>query len=206
MVYYFKISEGNMVYMGKDKHENEDLIKYAWSSDIWFHADKHSSAHIYLRLKDSETFENIPCSIIAKMCQLTKMNSIEGNKKKMIDIIYTPAKNLKKTEQMEIGSVYYYNKKNVKKIEKVLKKKELIKKMLKTKKELFPDLQMLQKKRENEILREKKNELKNCYEEKKKIEEEKRLRDLEFERQRKEFDVSDQDEDDCGSEDSDDFL
>ena len=40
-----------IIYMGKDKHENEDLIKYAWPDrDIWFHVEDLSSAHVYLRL------------------------------------------------------------------------------------------------------------------------------------------------------------
>jgi len=39
--------------MGKDKHENEELIKHAWGEDIWFHVDKLSSAHVYIRLPSS---------------------------------------------------------------------------------------------------------------------------------------------------------
>lgn len=34
------------LYMGKDKVENEDLIKYAFEQDVWFHVDKLSSAHV----------------------------------------------------------------------------------------------------------------------------------------------------------------
>jgi len=64
MVFYFDIPEGNVVYMGKDKYENEDLIKYAWEEDIWFHVDNYSSAHVYLRLKEGETFETIPESVL----------------------------------------------------------------------------------------------------------------------------------------------
>lgn len=52
MVFYFTIPQGNVVYMGKDKYENEDLIKYAWKEDIWFHVDDFSSAHVYVRLKE----------------------------------------------------------------------------------------------------------------------------------------------------------
>jgi len=37
MVYYFTAIDGTMLYMGKDKYENEDLIKYGWPEDIWFH-------------------------------------------------------------------------------------------------------------------------------------------------------------------------
>ncbi|RLN66767.1 hypothetical protein BBJ29_000055 [Phytophthora kernoviae] len=36
--------------MGKDKFENEDLIRYGFLEDIWFHVDDLSSAHVYLRL------------------------------------------------------------------------------------------------------------------------------------------------------------
>ena len=37
MVYYFKSRCGNYtIYMGKDKYENEDLIKYGWDLDVWY--------------------------------------------------------------------------------------------------------------------------------------------------------------------------
>lgn len=68
MVFYFDIPEGNVVYMGKDKYENEELLKYAWDEDIWFHVDDFSSAHVYLRLKPEETFDTIPDSVLQKMC------------------------------------------------------------------------------------------------------------------------------------------
>jgi predicted ribosome quality control (RQC) complex YloA/Tae2 family protein len=48
-----------MIYVGKNKFENEDLIKYGWVEDIWFHADDYSSPHVYLRLKENETFDTI---------------------------------------------------------------------------------------------------------------------------------------------------
>jgi predicted ribosome quality control (RQC) complex YloA/Tae2 family protein len=68
MVYYFETRDGHLVYIGKDKYENEDLIKYGWPEDIWFHADDHSSAHIYLRLKEGETFETIPKIALEDCC------------------------------------------------------------------------------------------------------------------------------------------
>jgi len=45
--------------MGKDKFENEELLKYGFPEDIWFHVDNFSSAHVYLRMKKGETIENI---------------------------------------------------------------------------------------------------------------------------------------------------
>ena len=29
-----------VLFMGRDKHENEDLIKHGWPEDVWFHVDK----------------------------------------------------------------------------------------------------------------------------------------------------------------------
>ena len=50
MVFVFEIRGGFYCYMGRDKYENEELIKYGWEEDVWFHVDKHSSAHVYVRL------------------------------------------------------------------------------------------------------------------------------------------------------------
>jgi predicted ribosome quality control (RQC) complex YloA/Tae2 family protein len=42
--------------MGKDKYENEELLKYGFpvkflfKEDLWFHVKDYSSAHVYLRL------------------------------------------------------------------------------------------------------------------------------------------------------------
>lgn len=47
MVFYFKSRCGQYtIYMGKDKYENEDLIKYGLPEDVWFHVDDLSSAHV----------------------------------------------------------------------------------------------------------------------------------------------------------------
>lgn len=40
--------------------------------------DKLSSAHIYLRLREGETWDNIPEPLLTDLAQLTKANSIEG--------------------------------------------------------------------------------------------------------------------------------
>jgi predicted ribosome quality control (RQC) complex YloA/Tae2 family protein len=53
--------------MGKDKHENEDLIKYGLDDDVWFHVDNLSSAHVYLRLNHGEDWENIPEEFVIGM-------------------------------------------------------------------------------------------------------------------------------------------
>lgn len=75
---------------------DEELIKYAWPQDVWFHVDKLSSAHVYLRLPASiPSWDQIPQALLSDCAQLVKANSIEGNKKDDLTIIYTPADNLK---------------------------------------------------------------------------------------------------------------
>ncbi len=64
MVLYFEAKDGHFIYMGKDKYENEDLIKFGWDEDIWFHVDDLSSAHVYLRLNKDELWTEIPPELI----------------------------------------------------------------------------------------------------------------------------------------------
>lgn len=49
-MFTFTASDGTLLYMGKDKFENEELIKHGWPEDIWFHVDGLSSAHVYARV------------------------------------------------------------------------------------------------------------------------------------------------------------
>ena len=62
-------------------YSDEDLIKYAWPQDVWFHVDKLSSAHVYLRMPNAiaaEGWEKIPQAALIDCAQLVKANSIEG--------------------------------------------------------------------------------------------------------------------------------
>ncbi|KAH7884997.1 cytoplasmic protein [Phlebopus sp. FC_14] len=121
------------IYMGKDKVENEDLIKYAWPQDVWFHVDKLSSAHVYLRMPDEMTWEAIPEPLLKDCAQLVKANSIEGNKKDNLTIIYTPADNLKKQGDMAVGQVSFHNDKRVKRIHVAKRENPIVNRLNKTK-------------------------------------------------------------------------
>ena len=80
MVYFYTsdvISPAYTLYMGVDKHENEELIRWGWPEDVWFHVDKLSSAHVYLRLREGDTIDAIPEAVIQDCCQLVKANSIQ---------------------------------------------------------------------------------------------------------------------------------
>lgn len=78
-----------------------------------FHADNLSSAHVYYRLQDGQRWDAIPPKILEDCAQLTKANSIEGNKKDNVTVIYTPWSNLKKDGSMAVGQVGFKDQKKV---------------------------------------------------------------------------------------------
>ena len=100
MVFFFESSEGYVMYMGRDKYENEDLIKYGLLEDMWFHVDGLSSAHVYLRLKPGQRLEDVSDSTIMECAQLVKANSIEGCKLREVYVVYTRWRNLHKTNDI----------------------------------------------------------------------------------------------------------
>ncbi|EHH51602.1 hypothetical protein EGM_11012, partial [Macaca fascicularis] len=134
MVFYFTRSSVNSsaytIYMGKDKYENEDLIKHGWPEDIWFHVDKLSSAHVYLRLHKGENIEDIPKEVLMDCAHLVKANSIEGCK----------MNNVNKTADMDVGQIGFHRQKDVKIVTVEKKVNEIVSRLEKTKVERFPDL------------------------------------------------------------------
>lgn len=130
-----------LIYMGKDKHENEDLIRYGFPVDVWFHVDNLSSAHVYLRLPDGVSIDDIPEDTLEDCAQLVKQNSIMGCKQNDIVVVYTPWSNLKKTASMEVGQVGFHDPKKVRKVAVPKKINEIINRLEKTEKELYPNLE-----------------------------------------------------------------
>ncbi|KAJ6382859.1 hypothetical protein OIU77_031309 [Salix suchowensis] len=127
MVFYFKArpeAGDYTIFMGLDKHENEELIKYGFLEDIWFHVDKMSSAHVYLRMRKGQTIDDIS----------------EGNKVNNIDVVYTPWANLKKTASMDVGQVGFHNSKMVRTVRVEKRINEIVNRLNKTKVERKPDL------------------------------------------------------------------
>ncbi|EDO37379.1 predicted protein [Nematostella vectensis] len=179
MVFYFTSNAAfpaiYTLYMGLDKHENEELIKWGFPEDVWFHVDKLSSAHVYLRLPKGKTWDDIPPEVLDDCAQLVKANSIQGNKMNNIKIVYTPWSNLKKTADMEVGQVGFYNDKQVRLIPVVKRRNEAVNRLNKTKEERFPDLRQEREQRDREER-----------EEEKKSQREKRQKEKEEEKRRKE--------------------
>ncbi|SPO20144.1 related to JLP2 DnaJ-Like Protein 2 [Ustilago trichophora] len=143
MVLYFTstaVDPPATIYMGKDKFENEELLKYGLENDVWFHVDKLSSAHVYLRLPPQiESWEAIPEALVNECSQLVKANSIEGNKKSNLTIIYTPWANVKKTGDMAVGAVTFFNDRKVKRFHIKEKDNVIVNRLNKTKKEVQVD-------------------------------------------------------------------
>lgn len=151
MVLYFKsnvVSPAYDIYMGEDKYENEDLLKWAFPEDVWFHVDKLSSAHVYLRLKPGESLEDISESVLTDCVQLVKANSIQGNKSNNIDVVYTMFDNLKKTAGMDVGQVGFHKQREVKKVHVEKRLNEIVNRLNKTKEDIKPNLQELREERD----------------------------------------------------------
>lgn len=118
--------------MGKDKYENEDLIKYGFPIDIWFHVEDMSSAHVYLRLPENITLDTIPKEILNECSQLVKDNSRDGRKKDKVSVCYTPWDNLLKRSSMDVGEVGFKDQSLVKVIHSIIKDSDLLKVLKKT--------------------------------------------------------------------------
>ncbi|WFD23440.1 hypothetical protein MEQU1_002130 [Malassezia equina] len=126
--------------MGKDKVENEDLIRHGFP--------ELSSAHVYLRMPEGMAWTAIPDALLEDCSQLVKANSIEGNKKNNITIIYTPHSNVKKTGDMAVGAVSFYNDRLVKRFYVKERKNEIVNRLNKTKEERVVDYEAERQERE----------------------------------------------------------
>ncbi|EJP61904.1 coiled-coil domain-containing protein [Beauveria bassiana ARSEF 2860] len=183
MVYYYTsavVDPPGFIYVGKDKFENEDLIKFGWDEDVWFHVDKLSSAHIYLRMNEGQQWDSLPENLVMDLAQLTKANSIEGssslslsaqaspqipsqltsnsspqgNKKDNITVIYTPWSNLKKDGSMDIGQVSFKNPRLVKRVLVSERENAIVNRLNKTKTEVKqPDFKQQKDDHDKEIRR-----------------------------------------------------
>ncbi|KAF7817139.1 coiled-coil domain-containing protein 25 [Senna tora] len=143
MVFYFKArpeAGDYTIFMGLDKYENEELIKYGFIEDIWFHVDKMSSAHVYVRLHKGQTIDDISEGLLEDCAQLVKANSIQGNKVNNIDVVYTPWSNLKKTASMDVGQVGFHNPKMVRTVRVEKRINEIVNRLNRTKVERKADL------------------------------------------------------------------
>lgn len=157
MVYFFKatvadenddfgIGEPQLytIYMGKDKFENDPLIHKSHPKNLWFHVDKHSSAHLYLQLSEEQQsvkFEDLvlPEALLTQIAQLTKANSIKALKLNNITIIFTPVDNLRSDGLLDTGTVTFVNPQKLRRVHVAKKDNAIVNKLNKTKTEVSTD-------------------------------------------------------------------
>ncbi|KAI4164583.1 MAG: hypothetical protein LQ342_001896 [Letrouitia transgressa] len=97
-----------------------------------FHVDNLSSAHVYLRLRPEQSWDEIPPKLIEDCVQLTKANSIEGNKKDNVSVIYTPWANLQKAASMAVGQVGFHDPKQTRLVHVATRQNPVINRLNKT--------------------------------------------------------------------------
>ena len=151
-MFWFTTEDGTRLYMGKDKFENEDLIKFGWDEDVWFHVDNLSSAHVYARiareppapgstsLPPPATLDSLSEGTIRDCAQLVKANSLEGSKKPSVVVIYTLWSNLRKDGSMAAGAVSFHNERAVRRYAVGERDRDTLARLAKTREESHPDL------------------------------------------------------------------
>lgn len=151
MVYFYELtsSETSRKYqliVGENKFENDLLLKYGYRelNYVWFHADKYSSGHIYLKLfSDEKSLEDLPPEIIKACSQLCKSESIQGNKLNQCTIICTPWHNLRKSKDMKAGEVSFKSLKRCRRLECYARDQKLLNGLAKTRVKISDGLEEL---------------------------------------------------------------
>lgn len=135
--------------MGRDKYENEDMLKYGVEADVWFHVDSLSSAHVYLKLQPSWTLDTIPEAVLTDCAQLCKANSIEGCKLNNVKVVYCLWTNLRKLPSHEVGQISFHSNKSLRFFTVEKKVNEIVNRLNKTKEERQVDWQVEKRKFED---------------------------------------------------------
>uniref|UniRef100_A0A2K6KGP2 Coiled-coil domain-containing protein 25 n=1 Tax=Rhinopithecus bieti TaxID=61621 RepID=A0A2K6KGP2_RHIBE len=153
MVFYFTSSSVNSfpyaIYMGKNKYENEDLIKHDWPEDIW--------------------------EVLMDCAHLVKASIIQGCHMNHVNVVYTPRSNLKKTADLDVGQIGFHRQKDVKIVIGEKKVNEILNQLEKTEVEWFPDPAAEKECRDREERSEKKAQIQEM---KRRVKEEMKKREM----------------------------
>lgn len=85
--------------------------------------------------------EAIPAETLEDCLQLVKANSIQGNKQNNLQVVYTPASNLRKTAAMDVGQVGFHSQARVRKAPVARRLNEIVNRLNRTKEERQVDLE-----------------------------------------------------------------
>lgn len=86
--------ENNLIKIGENKDENDELVASSKQTDIWFHLDSLPSCHIVI---ECDTKNPITKPMIKYCAALCKENTKYRNHKK-VKVKYTEIKNVKRTK------------------------------------------------------------------------------------------------------------
>ncbi|EFY92482.1 hypothetical protein MAC_01448 [Metarhizium acridum CQMa 102] len=169
MVYYFTssaVEPPGFIYVGKDKFESTSspllLSPARVSTDVYacqtrisssMAGTRTSGAHIYLRMQEGQSWDALPDALVTDLAQLTKANSIEGNKKDNITVIYTPWSNLRKDGSMDVGQVSFKDARKVRRVLVAARENPIVNRLSKTRVEKRPDLKQERDDRLKELRR-----------------------------------------------------
>lgn len=96
---------------------------------------------MYLRLSPSQSWDAIAPALLDDLAQLTKANSIEGNKRDNVTVIYSPWSNLLKDGSMAVGQVGFRSDRLVRRVHVRQRENAVVNRLNKTRTEVAgPDL------------------------------------------------------------------
>ena len=84
-------------YIGKNQSDNFDVIDKGESNDLWFHSKNESSCHVVCKVPVDIQKKQF-YYIIKTGALLCKQNTNKLKTEKKVEIMYTPCKNIVKTE------------------------------------------------------------------------------------------------------------
>lgn len=96
MVRTFKSEKGNLIQVGQNAKENDQIRKFASQKDIWFHLENTSSPHVILSVaKEAPSLEEIHecCQLVKYYSKLKDMNCAS--------VIYIHCKQVKKVNDVD---------------------------------------------------------------------------------------------------------
>ncbi len=98
------------IYVGHNNKQNDYLtMKFASSSDLWFHVKDMPGSHVLVR---NPNREEIPEDVLNKAAELAALNS-KGKNAKIVPVDYTLKKHVKKPKGGKPGFVTYENAKTI---------------------------------------------------------------------------------------------
>lgn len=100
----FKASSGQMIYVGKNNYQNDELtMKFAKSNDMWLHIKAGPGSHVIIRSEGTEGFTD---ETLLEAATLAAYYS-SGKQSSQVPIDYTLKKFVKKVPNAKPGMVIY---------------------------------------------------------------------------------------------------